>query len=149
MTGDYGTFEVAYTKKIDVAYISTRLRVQDMEEVPKGVSAYEALDAGRRDGISFTIFYNDLPIALFGSVESHGFSNIWMVGTNCVSKIRRELLTHGKKFAMKLIGNFPYGANYVWTGNHQSMRWLKFIGAEFGEPVIIDSKEFLPFKIYK
>lgn len=149
MIGDYGTFHVAYTQKVDIAYISTRLRSQDMEEVPSGVTAYDALDVGRMLGSSYTLFYNDLPIMIFGSVPDDGFANIWMVGTPDISKIRRELLTYGKKFAMNLIGEQPYGANYVWTGNYQSLRWLKFIGAEFGDTIIIDNKEFKPFKLFK
>ena len=149
MTGDYSTFQVAYTQKVDVAYMSTRLRPQDLEEVPSGVSTYDALEHGRLNGSCFTLFYDNLPVCLFGCVPSYGFSNIWMVGTPDIRKIRRELLTYGKRFAMNLIGKEPYGANYIWTGNRQSLRWLKFIGAEFGDTVIIDNKEFLPFKLYK
>jgi len=149
MTGEYGNGYITHSKRVDCEYLSTRLRSQDAAEIPHGITTFEALDYGRVNGISLTVFYKDLPVMIFGGVPCDGYSDIWMVGTPDIFKIRRELLTYGKKFAMTVIGDKPYGSNAVWVGNKQSLRWLKFIGAEFSDAIIKDDKEFLPFKLYK
>ena len=59
-----------------------------------------------------------------------------------------ELITYGKLFANTLIGDYPYGSNAVWEKNHVSRRWLEHLGAKFEDPIEIDSKTFLPFKLY-
>ena len=149
MTGDYGTFSIHYATPMDVAYLSTRLRKEDAQEVPTGYSTYDAIFEGYKSGQSFTIYKDRRPIGIFGATPMHDYSYIWLVGTNEMRSVRRELVKKGKYIANKLIGKYDFGANYIWIKNFASIRWLQHMGAEFGDPVILDNKKFLPFKLYK
>jgi len=149
MTGDYGTFKVVHAERWHASFVSVNLRKQDLEEVPSNTTAYDALMQGIECGESYALIVNDEPVALMGSSGVREYCVIWMVATPSIRKIRRELVTQGKKFALRLIGRYSYGGNMVHIKNYNSIRWLKRIGAIFGDPVIRDGKKFIPFNIIK
>jgi len=149
MTGNYGTFDIHHATVMDVAYLSTRLRKEDAQEVPQGYSVYDAIFEGYKSGQSFTIYKDARPIGIFGATPMSDYSYIWLVGTSEMFGIRREMVRYGKYIANKLIGKYDFGANYIWVENHSSIRWLQHMGAEFEDSVDLDNKKFLPFKLYK
>jgi|21_taG_2_1085346.scaffolds.fasta_scaffold13040_2 hypothetical protein len=149
MTGDYGTFKVVHAERWHASFVSVNLRKQDLEEVPKGKTPYTAIMEGLECGCSYAIVVDEIPVAIMGSSGVGDYSVIWMVGTPNIRKIRRELVTQGRKFAERLIGRYTYGGNMVYIKNYNAIRWLKRMGAEFGEPVLVDSKKFIPFNIIK
>jgi|21_taG_2_1085346.scaffolds.fasta_scaffold18160_3 hypothetical protein len=149
MIGDYKTFQVDYASVEDVDYLAPRLREQDLAEVHSSQTPHNALMVGLVSGQSYTLLVDDEPVGIFGSCEvDEGLLSIWLVGSDSILKIKRDLLTYGKLFANTLIGNYKYGSNAVWEENVVSRRWLKYLGAEFDEAVQIDGKNFLPFKLY-
>ena len=149
MIGDYKTFMVDYASAEDVDYLAPRLRQQDLEEIHPMHTAHDSLMIGLVSGDAYTLLVDDKPVGVFGSCEvDEGLLSIWLVGSDSILKIRRDLVAYGKLFANTLIGDYPYGSNAVWEENLVSRRWLEHLGAKFEEPVIIEGKNFLPFKIY-
>ncbi len=148
MTGDYKTFRVDEALVEDVDYLATRLRAQDLAEIHSDHTAHDALMTGLFAGDSYTILVNEVPVGMFGCCEVEGLLSVWLLGSDAILKIRKSLVVFGRAFVDALIGNHEFGCNAVWIENEASIKWLKHIGAEFGDPVNIDNKKFLPFKIY-
>lgn len=149
MTGDYGTFKVVNAERWHASFVSLNLRKQDLEEVPCGVTPYNAIMKGLECGYTYTVMVDDDPVAIMGGSALDEYCVIWMVATPNIRKIRRDLVKKGKYFADKLIGRYDYGGNMVHVSNYNSIRWLKKIGAVFGEPIMKDNKKFIPFNIIK
>lgn len=149
MIGDYKTFMVDYASVEDVDYLAPRLRQQDLEEVHSMHTAHDALMLGLATGEAYTLLVDEEPVGMFGSCEvDEGLLSIWLVGSDAILKIKRDLVTYGKLFANSLIGEYDYASNAVWEKNLVSRRWLEHLDAKFEEPVAIDGKNFLPFKLF-
>ena len=117
MTGNYGNFDIHHATPMDIAYLSTRLRKEDAQEVPRGYSVYDAIFEGYKSGQSFTIYKERKAIGIFGATPMDDYSYIWLVGTNEMRGIRKDLVKTGKYIANKLIGKYDFGANYIWADN--------------------------------
>ena len=149
MTGDYGTFKVVHAENWHASFVAVNLRKQDLEEIPPNMSPSDSIMQGLECGKAFTIMVGDEPVAIMGSGGHGEYCIIWMVATPKVRKIRRDLVKRGKDFAHKLIGRYSFGGNMVCTNNYNAIRWLKRIGAIFGQPMPKDGKTFIPFSIIK
>ncbi len=140
---------VDYASVEDVDYLAPRLRAQDLAEVHSMHTPHDALMLGLASGQAYTLLVDDEPVGIFGSCEvDEGLLSIWLVGSDKILKIKRDLVTYGKLFANTLIGDYDYGSNAVWEENHVSRRWLEHLGAKFEDPILIDNKNFLPFKLH-
>lgn len=57
----------------------------------------------------------------------------WLLGTRKLPKIRKFFLKNSKDRLNDLLEGFDYLTNFVMKTNTLSMRWLKWLGAEFSD----------------
>lgn len=147
--GDYGKFKVRVSSEADAIVLAPKLRDHDLGDIHSSHSAEDALLLGVRCGDCYSIVIDGELVGMFGRcVVSGGVLSIWLLASDSIFKIRRELVRQGRCFINKLIGVGSSGCNAVWSENAASLKWLKLMGAEFSSPMVIDGKDFLPFKIY-
>jgi len=137
MLARYQDCYIEPTKKGDAVKLFNELRDCDAEEcIGMGVNPYDAciLSAQPREK-TFTIRSNsdDGVIACFGVGDAgkNKVGCIWMLGTDRVKEISHTFLSHSKEWIDYLVEGYAYVGNVVSTKNKVSMRWLKWVGAEF------------------
>ena len=99
--------------------------------------------------MSFTVMTKDNKVmAMFGAGEGHE-PFIWMLGTNQVELYAKDFLKHCRKWVWSLASHYGSVSNWIHTDNLVCIKWLKWCGAEFGEPIKIKEELFRKFKITK
>ena len=76
---------------------------------------------------------DDDVICVFGVTKTHvdTVGCVWMLGTDRVRSIKREFIRNCKEWEAELGADYRCLINVVSTSNKISMRWLKWMGAEF------------------
>lgn len=112
------------------------LRQQDVAEL-------EALGRDPRDALLeavsscgvlvFTIHVDGRAAGVFGAMATAvpGVGAAWMLGTDNLLSIRRELVREGVRWINFLNTVYPVLTNYVDERNDISIRWLERLGFEF------------------
>lgn len=72
-------------------------------------------------------------IAMFGVGNTHvpSVGCVWLLGTHRMRTIKRTFVRHSQEWVSLLMGDRRCLVNVVSTSNKLSMRWLKWLGAEF------------------
>lgn len=73
---------------------------------------------------------------LLGIVEGSMISSFgipWMLGTTVLDKNVGVLIRHSRKYYEEVKGKYAHLVNFVDARNTKSIRWLKWLGFEFGE----------------
>lgn len=125
----------------DVFELAANLRQADKEEIWK--SNHKTPETALLDGytnsiICFTIERNEKAIAMFGIVPHTilgSVATIWLLGSPELEKVQRAFLKYSKYFIDIMLSYYPILINYVDVVNIQSIKWLKWCGAEFGPTV--------------
>jgi len=71
------------------------------------------------------------PVAVFGLVIPDvltGHGHPWMLGTVDIDKNKKLLLVNSRRVVRKMLEICPHLSNQVYTKNHQSIRWLRWLG---------------------
>jgi len=58
----------------------------------------------------------------------------WMIGTSDLNKYARQFRKRDKMVVRAMLTHFSYLENYVEEANVRSVKWLKEIGFQMGEP---------------
>tara|TARA_R110002051_G_scaffold116198_1_gene189403 strand:+ start:410 stop:877 length:468 start_codon:yes stop_codon:yes gene_type:complete len=112
------------------------LRVDDMLEIigldqhPWTAVSFSAKISDK----AYTIAtHDDRMVGMFGVSSTHvpAVGCIWMLGTDRVRPIRLDFVKNCKYWVGELMGDHRCLINKVSTSNKISMRWLKWLGAEF------------------
>lgn len=74
---------------------------------------------------------------------------IWMLCTNIVEQHPVAFLRFCKEYLKGLLEDHKILVNYVWLGNDLHVKWLKWMGAKFGETIIINGEPFQYFYFMK
>lgn len=117
----------------------SELREADREEIlASGRDPIEALKesyAASQPHV-FTIFVDGEAAGIFGAAETDGCGHgvPWMLGTDRLKLIPRELVVEGRRWIEYLNAIFPFLSNYVDERNEVSIRWLKLMGFDFTGP---------------
>ena len=133
--------------------LAPRLRKADLNELKAhGLENMEnALISGITDSIECYTVWNkaiDKPIAIFGSgdldcVKGGGY--VWMLGSSDIKKIKHEFLRHCKDWLDKLLERYNIVYNVIDVRNKVHMRWLEFMGFQFGTEIKINGYDFRKF----
>ncbi len=122
---------------IDVTQIlNDGLRKQDVDELaaqgntPEDTLSIAAHDSGH---LCFTIHVDGVAAAIFGVVPlaSPGHGSPWLLGSDRVLTIPRELVREGRVWVDWLASVYPHLENYVDARNTVSIAWLKSMGFTF------------------
>jgi hypothetical protein len=130
--------------------LAPRLREADLNELKAhGLDSVEnALISGVRDSTECYTVWNkeiDKPIAIFGSGDMEDVGYVWMLGSNDIKRIRYEFIRHCKDWLAKLLERYSIVYNVIDVRNKVHMRWLKFMGFEFGSNIEINGYSFKQF----
>jgi hypothetical protein len=124
------------------AYIASRMRKADMEEVAvsSGRGPFTALrESLKSSAQAFTGMVEDVPVCMFGVGVLDilgGVGSPWLLGTDLVEKNAMAFLRRSKVYVRQMTDTFPYLYNYVDARNTLSIKWLKWLGFEMAdEPV--------------
>jgi hypothetical protein len=69
---------------------------------------------------------------------------LWLFTTKNLTRHTFIFIRHSQKAVQAMLSEFPCIVGHAEIGNRRSLQWLKWLGAEFGEPV---SDKAIPFTI--
>lgn len=131
------------------------LRQADREEVealtgrdPSGVVA-ESVAASHK---AWAGLAGDRLVCLFGvaPMSLAGVTGIpWLLGSDDVCRYSRAFLRRNRAYVHEMLVDFPVLRNVVDQRNAVSIRWLKWLGFRFGEPMPMGPRglPFIPFQM--
>jgi hypothetical protein len=121
-----------------VAYLASRLRRQDQEELT-AASGMDPADAlrymVRTTPDLWAVLEGHQPIALFGAIprDEAGVAIPWMVGTDRLMAHPRWVARESRAWFRRLGGLWPVLTNWSDARQATHHRWLEWIGARFVE----------------
>lgn len=148
-----GTIRAAVKEDCDI--IGFYMRNQDRNEIwsfdrasPKG-ACYNSFN---KSIISMTIEHENHPVAMFGIIPKDMSTGIlWMFTTDGLNKVGRLFVRNCKKWFAYMLELYPLLEGCVDMRNSESIRWLTYIGAKWGnvEAMGIDKMPFMNFSFSK
>lgn len=119
-----------------LAVLKEGLREADIEELRAlGRSPDAALwsAVAASEPLAFTILVDRVPAGLFGvaPTDDPEVGAAWMLGTDSLLRVRRELVTEAVRWIDFLNTIYPVLTNYVDDRNEVAGRWLEAMGFEF------------------
>jgi hypothetical protein len=125
--------------KSDLDALKDNLRQSDVVEIKAshGVTPEQALTRGLEKSIWSCTIENGRPIGVFGlNPESiMGYKAVvWFLATDDLDKIQRRFLRHGRYFVNMMLDFYPFLENHVHSENKKAINWLKWLGANIGQP---------------
>lgn len=132
----------------DVDRLKDRLRRADEKELLEtGYRTVEMAlaESAARSAISFSILVGDNVVGSFGIVPDGLLSEsacIWLVGTDELGKIKKTFMMESRRVVNVWLTKYRYLWNFVPKDYHETIRWLKWLGADFRE-----YGKFLVFRI--
>lgn len=74
---------------------------------------------------------------------------VWALGTDLIESNKKTFIKATKRALYSWVARYGLLWNNVAIWNKKSIRWLKWLNASFGDVVVINGYEFLPFVIYQ
>lgn len=126
----------------DARYIAERLRQADRDELDLwDVSPEEAMIAGYRNSLQpMTIISDAMPCAMFGVTEpipGSGFGIVWLLGTDTLFSAKVPFLRQSSLWLHHCCRPFSAVGNWVDYRNTKHLRWLRWLGFEVTQEVIV------------
>lgn len=88
-------------------------------------------------------------LALMGVVGEDTYGVPWLLGSDELFNHRKAIMQLPFEYVPRWVEKYGKLMNIVHTGNHRSVRWLKYIGFTLGEPVQFNGHFFYPFTMSK
>lgn len=146
--------EIIPAQASHIRSIANRMRVADRLEVDRasGKTPVAALSYSFRhsDRFRFTALVDGRPEVMFGVADLSilaGIGAVWLLGTDAVDEHFITFLRRSRQWRSKLFGQYSILRNFVDDQNAVSLRWLKWMGATFSEPVDIRGSSFRLFEM--
>lgn len=86
-------------------------------------------------------------LALWGLIPPTLLSDtayLWLFTTPRLSEHVFLFVRHSQRVIQTMLAEYPHIVGHAKVGNHKAIQWLRWLGAEFGEPI---NNDFLPFTI--
>lgn len=125
----------------DVYYLAANLRFKDRQEVEcQGCTTQEAFQIGfeHKNADTFVATYKGVPMVMFGTYQEvllADYVNVWLLGTNDVSKCKKEFFYLSKKILKDFLTKHKKMICFVDERYTETLNWLKRIGFIFDKPV--------------
>ena len=134
--------------------VAAKLRPADVEElraagVEGDLADHLAADV-EHDSMAWVAWLNHELAVIFGAVPApdESYAVIWALGTDAVDRHPLLFIAAADEVLRQLLGRFPVLSNLVHNRNTRAVRWLKYAGAQFSEPVTLPNGEvFIPFHL--
>lgn len=136
----------------DGEYIAEHMREMDVFECRATgfATPLEAITASvKASNKVWTFCYGGIPLCVFGIVpDSCGGSGIWELGVDAIRQHKKAFLQKSRQVIDGFLKDYSYLTNVVCMENYESVRWLKWLGAEFQEETaMLMGKPFSRFYI--
>ena len=139
-----------------IAVIAAAARAADIAELwaSSRTTPAEAMQRGlERTAQTFTGLVDDVPVCMFGASPFSimgGMGAAWMIGSTGLNRlsVQKELLRLSVPVVAYMQDQFPVLLyNFVDARNTAAIRWLRWLGFQFHEPIAygVDQLPFLPF----
>lgn len=134
--------------------IARRMRAADVAECKAmaGLSPFVGLRLSMKRSRAFTALYDGRPEAMFGTSDLNvlaGIGSVWLLGTDTVECHPREFLRLSAEWRPKLFERYSVLRNAVSESNAASLRWLKWLGADFLRRIEVGGQTFVLFELRK
>lgn len=145
-----GSVRVSAPEDCDV--IAKNMCKQDAMEMwsyDRSTPIEAVLNSFKKSIISMTIIH-EIPIAMFGIMPINMSSGIiWMFTTDGLrdGKMGRPFVRNCKRWFKSMLEIYPHLIGYVDLRNNISIRWLTYLGCEWGETYNLGVDE-IPFKYF-
>ena len=118
--------------------IASRVRKADADEfwASTGMTAEQTIVLGAHTGAHVGMA-DGVPFCVFGVSQASLIGSVgipWMVGTVELDHHAYGFLKHCRPVVDRWADRFDLLVNYVDARNTRAIRWLKWLGFEFGEP---------------
>lgn len=129
------------------------MRQADREEIDaiSGRTPVEALRLSfQKSTRAWTGLVNGRPEVMFGAGDINiltGVGAAWLLGTDAVEVHQRRFLRESLHWRDQLFERYSVLRNFVDTRNVVSIRWLRWLGATFTDPVDLRGHAFLMFEL--
>lgn len=125
----------------DAIYLAEHLNKADKREMNAGYGKHilrNILDGMQNSAEVGCCKFDGSPIAIYGirrfsPIADYGL--VWLFLGDIKEEDRYYVALQTKRFVRAALKRYRYLYNYVDVGNEKIIRWLKFLGAEFSEPV--------------
>lgn len=102
--------------------------------------------------MSWTGMVDDVPVCIFGAIcydRSHTTGVPWFLATDEILKYQKTFLSMSRPYLQRMQAAYSRLENWVDVNNTSSIKWLKWLGAEFfgPEPCGPDNAPFWRFEI--
>ena len=134
----------------DCLELAPRLREEDVQEClhSSGLPARESLLLSFHGGETFAVVWGTEVVALFGHVGVPRIIGVpWMLASPTLSQIRKSFLRECREYVQRMLSLYGTLENYVWVENKVHIKWLQWLGFEFGpaQPYGINGQLFYRF----
>jgi hypothetical protein len=152
-----GVTEVRPAIPTDCVYIAQHMREADLMEIRAGGHTDPLLclmDCFERTEKPFTGVWKGNPCCIFGVSRIRyrmfdqdgrwcpkGIGAPWMLGTDEVNTARWRFLRESRRWLDEVKGDYDHLWNRVHEKNTMHIRWLKWLGFQFGGDVVYPSGE--------
>jgi len=146
--------EIVRAEREHLEPIAANMRAADAQEVwaASRESPLAALeDSYQKSSFAYTGLVGGEPVGMFGVGDVNILAGVgapWLLGTDGMMKIpkrlfleRSRLMVEGWRARYRLLSNYVDGRNTV------SIRWLKWLGFEFREDVVMNGVKFYRFEM--
>lgn len=137
----------------DIAHVAAHIRSIDALEcrLIANASPAEAIEACLdRSDWALCARVDDEPQCIFGVTPEQSLlgddGHPWMLGAYSLSRHARALLAHSRPYVDRMLESYQRLTNVVHADNRQAIRWLRWLGFAFKDPIDVKGHAFLPFE---
>ncbi len=134
-------------------FLADNLRALDKKELlAQGYkSVFEGLELSTKQSQeAYLGFAKGQVVCIFG-VSKNYYANLgypaWFLATDIVWQFKKEFLHYTKLMVKKWLEQYGCLHNYVLQENVQSIRWLKWLGANFADVFSFGKEKFILFTL--
>ena len=129
-----------------------RLREEDVRELEDayGENAYFVLGQSFAASVlCWAAVVDGETIAMFGVTPRGPWpaGRPWMIGTKDLDRHRFKFSKGCAAVVQEMLGTFPSLENVVDQRNRKTVRWLKWLGFDFGKTILVGQKN-LPYQVF-
>jgi len=148
-----GSIEIVPACAAHIRTIARRMRQADRDEIAaaSGRSPAAALAFSlRKSSQAWTAVIDGRPEVMFGVADLNILAGIgapWLLGTDSVERNYRQFVRRSVSWRDQLLGRYPVLRNFVDDRNKVSIRWLRWLGFKFSDPIMFGGYAFRAFEL--
>lgn len=149
MTAD---IRIVPARPAHVRTIARRMRSADVEEIraASGKTSGQALSFSlRKSSSAWTVMIDGRPEIMFGVGDISVLAGVgapWLLGTDEVERHYVAFARQSVNLRDQLLARYPVLRNVVDERNRVSIRWLRWLGCSFSEPIDLGGH---PFRLFE